>query len=138
MFDLATLWANVTEEQPKGLFVTRVVANDADEGMNAEIEYKLQSNGKQFLKINSTTGVVTTLVLFDFEVQRNHTFKVTASDKGRIHVTIGASGNSDGIFVCIFYTFLHPTTKPRKMQPASIHAREPIVAFFTTAPGSVE
>ena len=81
-FDSASLSANVTEERPKGEFVTRLVAKDLDIGPNAEIEYKLDSNAKQFLKIDSQTGTVTTLVPFDFEVQRNHSFKVIASDKG--------------------------------------------------------
>ena len=82
-FDHASLWANVIEERPKGEFVTRLVATDLDVGPNAEIEFKLDSNAKQFLEIDSQTGRVTTLVPFDFEVQRNHSFKVTASDKGR-------------------------------------------------------
>ena len=81
-FDPNSLRANVTEEIPVQ-YVTTVVATDADEGVNAEIEYHLESIATQFLEINSTTGVVTTKARFDFEVQKNHTFKVIATDKGR-------------------------------------------------------
>lgn len=80
--NMSSLSASVTEESPRGLFVTRVVAHDADLGTNAQIEFELETNALRFLEINSTTGVITTVVSFDFEAQRNHTFKVTASDKG--------------------------------------------------------
>jgi hypothetical protein len=82
VFSHTPLRANVTEEI-KNQTVIKLVATDADDGPNAEIEYKLESNAKQFLVIDSQTGIVTTQVAFDFEAQRNHTFKVIASDKGR-------------------------------------------------------
>lgn len=97
--DPASLWANVTEERPKGEFVTRLVATDLDVGPNAEIEFKLDSNAKQFLEIDSQTGRVTTLVPFDFEVQRNHSFKVIASDKGR---TL-----TNELYICVFDCFIN-------------------------------
>ena len=77
-----TLYANVIEEQPKGQFVIQLVATDADDGANAMIEYDLEANAKQFLNISTKNGNVTTLVPFDFEAQRNYTFKVIVSDKG--------------------------------------------------------
>jgi hypothetical protein len=79
---LDTVIANVTEEQPKGEFVTRIVAIDSDQGMNGEVEYSLTIRGNQSLKINPKTGVITTRVKFDYEEQRNHTFKIIATDKG--------------------------------------------------------
>ena len=77
-----TLYANVIEEKPKGQFVIQLVATDADDGANAIVEYDLETNAKQFLDISTKNGTVTTLVPFDFEAQRNYTFKVIASDKG--------------------------------------------------------
>lgn len=82
-FDVPSLTANVTEERPPGQFVTRVVATDPDDGANAEIEYKLESNAKEFLNIDPKTGIVNTSARFDFEARRNYTFKVIASDKGK-------------------------------------------------------
>ena len=80
---LDNIVANVTEEQPKGQFVTRVVAVDPDEGMNGEVEYSLTLRGTQSLNIDPKTGVITTKVKFDYEEQRNHTFKIIATDKGK-------------------------------------------------------
>lgn len=80
---LDTIVAYVTEEQPKGQFVTQVMAVDADEGRNGEVEYNLTLRGTQSLNIDPKTGNITTKVKFDYEVQRNHTFKVIATDKGK-------------------------------------------------------
>jgi hypothetical protein len=84
VFENMPLMANVTEEKPKGQFVIQLVAKDADEGANAIVEYELDSNAKQFLAIDSQRGNVSTTVSFDFEAQRNYSFKVTATDKGMI------------------------------------------------------
>ena len=75
--------ANVTEEQPKGERVTQVIAIDPDQGRNGEVEYSLTIRGSQSLKIDPKTGVVTTRVKFDYEEQKNHTFPVIATDKGK-------------------------------------------------------
>lgn len=79
---LDTVVANVTEEQPTGEFVTRIVAVDSDLGKNGEIKYSLTIRGEQSLRINPDTGEVTTRVKFDYEQKRNHTFKIIATDKG--------------------------------------------------------
>ena len=76
--------ANVTEEQPKGQYVTRVVAMDSDQGRNGEVEYNLTIRGLRSLNIDPKTGVITTKVKFDYEEQRIHTFIVIATDKGKI------------------------------------------------------
>ena len=80
--NLGTIRANVTEERPAGEFVTRIVARDPDQGMNAVVEYALTIHGNQSLKIDATTGVVTTRVKFDYEEKRQHIFKIIATDKG--------------------------------------------------------
>ena len=79
---LGTVIANVTEEQPKGIFVTRILATDPDLGESGEVEYNLTIRGNQWLNIDRKTGNVTTKVKFDYEAQRQHTFKVIATDKG--------------------------------------------------------
>ena len=78
-FILSSLHGNVTEEIPPGRFVKQIVATDKDEGLGSQIEYKLTTN---MLEIDPETGDIKTLVPFDYEKQQNHTFKVTASDKG--------------------------------------------------------
>ena len=79
---LDTIVANVSEEQPRGEFVTRIVAKDPDQGRNGEVEYSLTIRGNQSLKIDAKTGDVITRVKFDYEEQKNHTFQIIATDKG--------------------------------------------------------
>jgi hypothetical protein len=79
---LDTIVANVTEEKPKGEFVTRIVAIDPDQGRNGEVEYSLTIRGNQSLKIDAKTGDVITRVKFDHEEQKNDTFQIIATDKG--------------------------------------------------------
>lgn len=62
--------------------MTRLVATDSDIGPNAEIVYSLDSFAQTFLHVHPLTGNVTTRGPFDFEMKRNYTFNVIASDKG--------------------------------------------------------
>ena len=80
---LDTVIANVTEERPKGEFVTQIKAIDSDQGTNGEVEYSLNIRGNQSLKIDPKTGRITTKVKFDYEEQRNYTFEIIATDKGK-------------------------------------------------------
>lgn len=82
IFDPNSLHGNVTEERKGGEFVTRLVATDSDIGPNAEIVYSLDSFAQTFLHVHPLTGNVTTRGPFDFEMKRNYTFNVIASDKG--------------------------------------------------------
>ena len=80
---LDTVIANVTEERLKGEFVTQIKAIDSDQGTNGEVEYSLNIRGNQSLKIDPKTGRITTKVKFDYEEQRNYTFEIIATDKGK-------------------------------------------------------
>lgn len=75
---------NVTEEKPAGEFVARIAATDYDSGRNGEVRYSLTVRGNQSLKIDPKSGVVTTRVKFDYENEKNHTFKIIATDKGKM------------------------------------------------------
>ena len=87
VFNLSSLEANITEEQPRGLFVTKVMAADSDNGQNSKITYSLTSVlGRSKLKIDPQTGVVTTLMVFDYEQEKRYVFQVTATDKGKFAV----------------------------------------------------
>lgn len=85
---LETIVANVTEEKPKGEFVARVSATDLDLGKSGKIEYSLSIQANQYLSIDNETGVVRTKVKFDYEQQKNHTFKIIATDKGLLSTVL--------------------------------------------------
>ncbi|XP_061164099.1 protocadherin beta-11-like [Saccostrea echinata] len=76
---------SIPENNRKGAQVIQVQATDADDGINAEVEYKLVlSNESQHLHltIDTASGRVTTGISFDREKISSFIFKVIASDKG--------------------------------------------------------
>ncbi|XP_040903730.1 protocadherin gamma-A10 [Toxotes jaculatrix] len=78
--------ANILENQPIGTFVMKVKAEDPDGGSNAKILYQISkdttSEVASFLTINSETGELFTLRLFDYEQSVHFQIKVTARDGG--------------------------------------------------------
>ncbi|XP_023122682.2 protocadherin beta-16 [Amphiprion ocellaris] len=75
--------ANILENKPVGTFVMKVNAEDADDGSNAKIHYQIaNSEVSSFLTINSDTGELFTLRLFDYEQSVHFQIKVTARDGG--------------------------------------------------------
>uniref|UniRef100_A0A3P8T6F2 Cadherin domain-containing protein n=1 Tax=Amphiprion percula TaxID=161767 RepID=A0A3P8T6F2_AMPPE len=75
--------ANILENKPVGTFVMKVNAEDADDGSNAKIHYQIaNSEVSSFLTINSDTGELFTLRLFDYEQSVHFQIKVTARDEG--------------------------------------------------------
>ena len=57
-------------------------ATDRDIGKNAEITYQISSGDKTKFKIDSTTGLITTLTTLDREQQPAYQLYVTAKDHG--------------------------------------------------------
>ena len=75
--------ANITlpSNTPVGSLVTTVTANDSDSGLNAVVEYGIQSDGDTFA-IDPTLGVVTLQRQLDFNVQSFYIVTVNATDVG--------------------------------------------------------
>ena len=69
---------NISESSSIGTMVTRVVARDADIGVNAVVSLSLR--GDSSFTIDSSTGVITLANSLDFESRREHTIMVTASN----------------------------------------------------------
>lgn len=99
----------VLENQPPGIVVARVEANDADSDENGLFSYSLQ-NSIGFA-INSSTGVITTQRTFDREVNERYTFIVIASDMGSptltdsslVTITIGDINDNPPFFSADVY-----------------------------------
>ncbi|KAM6923449.1 LOW QUALITY PROTEIN: uncharacterized protein FYW49_005886 [Xenentodon cancila] len=78
---------NILENQPVGTFVMKVIAQDADDGSNAKIEYHISKDTKSdvssFLTINPDTGELFTSRFFDYEQSVHFQIKVAARDGGK-------------------------------------------------------
>ncbi|XP_028315276.1 protocadherin beta-15-like [Gouania willdenowi] len=78
--------ANILENQPVGMFVIKIAAEDVDDGSNAKLMYQIsQSSNSEvssFLSINPDTGELFTSRIFDYEQSVHFQIKVTAQDKG--------------------------------------------------------
>ncbi|XP_072204110.1 protocadherin beta-15-like [Excalfactoria chinensis] len=75
----------VLENAHVGSVVLRVLANDADEGVNGDISYQFsQSIGHShsLFKINSSTGEIEIAKPLDFEAAKKHELTVQATDGG--------------------------------------------------------
>lgn len=72
----------VTENQPSGITVVRVIADDLDSGLNARVEYSLSEESQEYFSIDSQTGTILTQVTFDRELNSTYEIAVTATDLG--------------------------------------------------------
>ncbi|XP_039606214.1 protocadherin-23 [Polypterus senegalus] len=78
--------ATVPENHSPGEFVLKIAASDGDSEMNAGICFSLLPGpGYEYFKINSQTGVISTSVMLDRELQESYVLKVIARDSG-IHI----------------------------------------------------
>ncbi|KAM3862738.1 cadherin-23 [Diretmus argenteus] len=79
---------HILEEQPPGLMVYEVFANDSDEGVNGKVRYAFLQTGAgnrdwENFEINASTGVITTAVKLDREKQALHSLIIVAYDMGQ-------------------------------------------------------
>ncbi|XP_015731451.1 protocadherin beta-4-like [Coturnix japonica] len=74
---------HVFENAPEGSAVLKVVANDADEGVNGDISYQFSQSAEHSLfTVNSRTGEIIIEKPLDFETTKKHEFTVQAIDGG--------------------------------------------------------
>ncbi|KAK0064629.1 protocadherin-1 [Biomphalaria pfeifferi] len=84
----------VKENQRPLEFVGKVFATDADEGVNAQLRYYLETGVKAF-RINETTGYLYTSGPLDRENVSSYSFKVFASDMSMAPLTASATVSVD-------------------------------------------
>ncbi|XP_054573943.1 protocadherin gamma-A5 isoform X10 [Eptesicus fuscus] len=88
IFPHASYSTYIPENNPRGISIFSVTANDPDSGNNAQVTYSLAKDTFQgmplssFVSINSDTGVLYALSSFDYEQVRDLQLWVTASDSG--------------------------------------------------------
>lgn len=83
VFEFPTLDVFVTENEPPGTSIARVVARDNDSGENGYISYSIANLNPVPFEIDHFTGVVKTIETLDYETMRRESLLyVRASDWG--------------------------------------------------------
>ncbi|XP_024864061.2 protocadherin alpha-3, partial [Kryptolebias marmoratus] len=87
LFSSSLYKASISENVPKGNTVIVLTAIDADEGVNAEIEYSLRSKGQDrilnLFQIDSKTGAIVVKGNIDYEENPAFEIHAQASDRGQ-------------------------------------------------------
>ncbi|XP_076811022.1 protocadherin-16-like isoform X2 [Clavelina lepadiformis] len=84
-FPQSSFSSSIEEGLPEGQYVFTVRATDADEGLNGNVRYFLDSNDFSntldgLFSINQDTGVISTIAALDREAKSQHVFSVIAVD----------------------------------------------------------
>ena len=90
VFKKSTYYANLTENSSSS-FVVKVLASDRDIGVNAELSYSLSSEAASMFSVDSNTGVISAITVFDRETVSNVTLVVNAIDHGSEALTGSAT-----------------------------------------------
>ena len=80
-FDQEQYFAYLKENSPVGTVITQMIAYDKDSEKNSKIEYHLMNKdlGK-FFEVDRLTGLVTSLISFDYEQVERMNLKIRASN----------------------------------------------------------
>ncbi|OQR69060.1 cadherin-related tumor suppressor-like, partial [Tropilaelaps mercedesae] len=95
IFERASYELHVAENQPGGTLVHTLKAHDADEGLNAEVRYSLESPS-QYFTLDGASGELRTLRPLDRETTAEYQLRVRCADRhggdgsrsARINVTV--------------------------------------------------
>ncbi|ELU04950.1 hypothetical protein CAPTEDRAFT_218758 [Capitella teleta] len=107
----------VLENTPKSRFLLRVSATDRDSGENGQVRYSIEAGARMNFTIHPTTGVISSLVKLDYEINTEYTFAVIATDQNRdarrsstalVIINIVDVDDEDPIFVLKSYDFFVP------------------------------
>ncbi|XP_051547423.1 protocadherin-8-like isoform X1 [Myxocyprinus asiaticus] len=79
------------KDSPAGYVITQIHARDADEGVNAELSFKIFEGDTSMFSINRATGEIYLNQELNYEVIDNLRVSVTISDNGRPSLTTTAT-----------------------------------------------
>ncbi len=75
--------ARLLENNDRQAFIKRVNATDGDSDGNAAIKYELAHNAdKKLIHVDPISGLITAKVAFDYEKQKEYSFRLIAYDQG--------------------------------------------------------
>uniref|UniRef100_A0AAY4BDK2 Cadherin domain-containing protein n=1 Tax=Denticeps clupeoides TaxID=299321 RepID=A0AAY4BDK2_9TELE len=81
VFNQSLYKSSVPENVPKGTFVIKVSASDADKGSNAYVSYSIPHNNDVFA-INESTGDITLSGVLDYEKVKRYELNILGTDGG--------------------------------------------------------
>ena len=76
--------ASVLENADSTTVIVTVIANDADNGLNAVVRYEITDGANGKFEINAETGEITPAATLDFEEQETYNLTVVAVDMGDV------------------------------------------------------
>ena len=77
-----TYSVTVTENSTVGTSVLKVTAMDSDTGPDGNVVFSIQADGRDFLQISETSGLITTQQLLNCDWGQEHLFTISATDRG--------------------------------------------------------
>lgn len=84
LFDTSEAEVTISENEPAGTVVTRVLARDKDSGENSYISYSIANLNPVPFEIDHFGGIIKTTQVLDYEsMRRRYTLKIRASDWGQ-------------------------------------------------------
>lgn len=90
-FEQSVYIAELDEDNPPGVFLMSVHANDSDQGLNSLLLYSIISGNQSVFSINSSSGEITVLLSLDFETLHQLNLTVQAKDHGMPPLEANAS-----------------------------------------------
>ena len=127
MFEKTSYHVTVSESAENGAFVEKVIATDADSGINAKINYFIKRGAYDTFSIDRETGVVTVsnTSLLDYDRRNNYEIQIIAVDQGVPSKTGNTIMNIKVINHNDKLPFFNPTT-----QRCQVNENSPIETRF--------
>ncbi|XP_068141663.1 LOW QUALITY PROTEIN: cadherin-related tumor suppressor [Drosophila tropicalis] len=82
VFNQTEYHSYIAENKPTGTFVFQAHATDKDSPKNAIIQYAFLPSGtdRHFFSVNSSTGIISSAAIFDYEERRTYTLQLKAKN----------------------------------------------------------
>ena len=90
-FEQSVYTVELDEDNPQGVFLMSVHANDSDQGLNSLLSYTIISGNESVFSVNSSSGEITVLLSLDFETLHQLNLTVQAKDHGMPPLEANAS-----------------------------------------------
>ncbi|KAJ8942766.1 hypothetical protein NQ318_002926 [Aromia moschata] len=87
VFRKSTYVNSIQEDVEIGTSIDQVDATDADNGLNAEIEYFIQKGAYDDFQIDNTTGTVSVSSKLDYDRRNRYSMEIVAADHGSPSLT---------------------------------------------------
>ncbi|XP_026684428.1 cadherin-87A-like, partial [Diaphorina citri] len=111
---------NIPEDVQMGASLLKLSAHDNDEGINAELSYRIEKGSNNDFNINNTTGVLYASSKLDYDKRDKYTLHVIAVDAGTPPLTGSTTVNIAITNVNDKEPYFTPTTQRAEKRSASL------------------